>query len=303
MEEKKVTVLLSAYNGEKYIGEQIDSILNQTYQNIEIYVRDDGSKDKTVEVLKEYETQGKIHLEQGKNVGFIDSFFWLINHSGDSDYYAFADQDDVWCSKKVQFAVERLEREKMDEPILYFTNYDFYDGNLNFVEHRKADTMPPSFRNAVVDCMPLGFNTVFNKAACETMRNHTPKHSCGHDWWTYMVCAGLGRVIYDSRVTVKYRRHEKNVSAGGMDFIKFQVWRFRKFFKNDYFKNVRLQLREYENFYQEQLSPEDRKVLGLFTQEKYHIGIALKKVFYPKRFRRTVVDEIMVRIIFLIGKL
>ena len=58
---KKVAVLLSAYNGEQYIKEQLDSILEQTYQNIEVYVRDDGSKDNTLEVLKLYEETGKIH--------------------------------------------------------------------------------------------------------------------------------------------------------------------------------------------------------------------------------------------------
>ena len=71
---KKVNVLLSAYNGEKYIKEQIDSILNQSYSNVELYVRDDGSKDGTLAIVREYEEKGLLHLEAGENVGFVKSF-------------------------------------------------------------------------------------------------------------------------------------------------------------------------------------------------------------------------------------
>lgn len=303
MEDKKVKVLLSAYNGEKYIKEQIDSILNQTYRNIELYVRDDGSKDGTLKILEEYEKDERVHVEKGKNCGFIDSFFWLVENSGEADYYAFADQDDVWFPRKIEMAMEKLSGKNEEVPRLYFSNYDFYDGSLNFVSHRKSQKLPPSFHNALVDCMPLGFNSVFNKRACELMRKKPPKHSCGHDWWTYMVCAGLGEVVYDSRATVKYRRHEKNVSAGGMSFLKFQIWRFKKFFLNDYFSNVRKQLKEYEQFYGKELSIKDQKFLRLFTVDGYHIGNVFKKVFYPKRLRVRIVDEIIIRTIFLIGKL
>ena len=93
MEERKVAILLSTYNGEKYVKEQIDSFLNQTYKNVEIIVRDDGSKDSTVKILKEYQNNyNNIKLTVGKNLGFIKSFFELLK-LGDADYYAFADQD------------------------------------------------------------------------------------------------------------------------------------------------------------------------------------------------------------------
>jgi len=139
---KKVNVLLSAYNGEKYIKEQIDSILAQSWENIDIYVRDDGSSDGTAAILKEYESAGKIKLELGKNVGFIKSFFWLVVNSGDADYYAYSDQDDSWNSDKIKMAVEKLEEEVSSEdmcklPVLYFSNYDFYDDDMNEKEITK----------------------------------------------------------------------------------------------------------------------------------------------------------------------
>lgn len=303
MESKKVAVLLSTYNGEKYIKQQMDSILSQTYDNIEIYVRDDGSQDNTLKILEQYEADGKIHLERGNNCGFIESFFGLIMNSGNASYYAFADQDDFWFPEKLAMAVEELEKTDKSKPVLYFSNYDFYDKDLNFMGHSTKKQLKPSFYNSLVDCMPLGFCTVFNHKACEMVRENPPKHSCGHDWWMYMVCAGLGQVIYDPRVTVKYRRIGNNVSAGGMSFWKFQIWRIKKFILNDYLKNVREQLKEYGQIYAQKLTPENRKKLYLFTGEHYRFFIAMKKVFYPKRFRVKIIDEILLRLLFLTGKL
>lgn len=303
-EKKKVIVLLSTYNGEKYVEAQIESILNQTYPNIEIYIRDDGSKDHTKDVLKKYETNERVHIEYGENVGFIKNFFWLVKNSGEAEYYAYADQDDVWFPKKIEMAMEKLEEEKTgDIPMLYFSNYDFYDGDLNFIAHNKVVQIKPSFQNALMDCMPLGFNTVFNKKTYEMMRANIPECSCGHDWWTYMVCAGMGKVVYDKRPTVKYRRHNNNVSAGGMSFLKFQVWRFKKFFKNHYFSNIHEQLKEYERLYGSKLNEEDRKILSLFTRDGYHFVNAMKKAFHSGKYRQRTIDELMVRVLCIVGKL
>lgn len=307
---KKINVLLSAYNGEKYIREQIDSILAQTWKNTEIYVRDDGSTDATAEILTEYERDGRIKLELGKNVGFIKSFFWLVRNSGEADYYAYADQDDSWFPEKLAMAVEKLESEIAKEdmntlPVLYFSNYDYYDENLNFVAHAFSEDegKTPTFRNCIADCMPLGFNSVFNKTAKDMMTKNTPKYSCGHDWWTYMVCQGMGKVIYDNRPTVKYRRTGNNVSAGGMSFIKFQIWRIKKFILGGYFANVRKMLAEYRYLYNHKLAPEDSKLLSLFTRKNYNFIVALRKTFYPKMFRQKLIDELMLRFFFLIGRL
>lgn len=310
---KRIHVLLSTYNGEKYVREQINSILNQTWENTLLYVRDDGSSDGTLAILREYESQGRLVLEAGRNVGFIRSFFWLVGHCGDADYYAYADQDDVWAPNKLEFAMERIEEEMHradaeesgQSPLLYFSNYDLCDEELNFISHAEPETVQkqPSFRNAITDCMPLGFNSVFNHAARAVMKKDIPRHSCGHDWWTYMVCQGMGRVIYDARRTVKHRRTGNNVSAGGMNFIRFQIWRIKKFVVGGYFKNIRMMLAEYWQLYRDRLSEEDRKLLSLFVRRNYNLIAALRKVFYPRMFRQNIVDELMLRFLFLIGRI
>lgn len=300
---KKVNVLLSSYNGEKYITEQLESILNQTYPDINIYVRDDGSSDKTVDILRQYEKEGKIHLEIGQNLGFIKSFQWLIANGGEADYYAFADQDDVWFENKIQMAVDMLRKTDPKIPVLYFSNYDFYDGEMNFISHRKGKKPNISFVNSLVDCVSLGFNSVFNHQAKVMVANDMPQKSTGHDWWMYMVCAGMGKVIYDERATVKYRRHGNNVSGEGHNFIKFQIWRFKKFFINNYFRHIREQLKEYASIYGNRLKQEDKKALDCFTKDGFHPGNVLHKVFYPAKLRQGLLDELFIRFIFLIGKL
>ena len=278
----KVGILMSTYNGEKYVEEQLESILHQTYPNIKIYVRDDGSSDRTLDILGKYEKNGSIILVRGKNVGFIKSFFELVKLCNGCEYIAYCDQDDVWLPEKISLAVDMISKKDNEKPILYFSNYDFYDSDMNFQAHCEDKKINPSFKNALVDCISLGFNSVFNKAALRIMQKNIPNHSCGHDWWTYMICVSMGEVIYDKRYTVKYRRHDNNVSAGGMKFIKFQLWRLKKFFFNDYFKNIRLQLKEFESLYSDLLKEEDRKLLRLFTRSKYNFIVALKKVFNKK---------------------
>ena len=302
--EPKVVVLMSTYNGEKYIQEQIESILSQTYSDVKIYVRDDGSKDKTLDVLKKYEKEDKIILLRGKNKGFIGSFFSILKECENADYYAWCDQDDIWFPEKISRAVEMLENNRKEAPTLYFSDYDYYDQTMHFQKHGLDHKRGPSFANSLMDCISLGFNSVFNHRARTMMLEKIPNHSCGHDWWTYMVCAAFGTVIYDrGYVSVKYRRLEESVSPGGKSFIATQIWRFKKFFVNDYFKKIREQLYEFNDLYGQELSRDDKKVMNLFVKRRYSLPVALKKCFYPVWFRQGIVEEVMVRVLFFIGRL
>lgn len=120
----KVAVLLSTYNGSKYIKEQIDSILSQEGVNIDIYIRDDGSTDETVNIIYEYKSNN-IFLTEGKNIGVGNSFMELLYSVPEIyDYYAFADQDDIWSEKKIRIAIEVLQKNKKH---LYASNQELID--------------------------------------------------------------------------------------------------------------------------------------------------------------------------------
>ena len=104
-----INVLMSCYNGEKYFDEQIASILNQkTTRKIELYIRDDGSKDSTKEVLRKYEAYENIHINLAENTGVVKSFIDLLSYCEEADYYAFADQDDIWFEDKLEKAMNGI---------------------------------------------------------------------------------------------------------------------------------------------------------------------------------------------------
>ena len=114
MSQPKVNILLATYNGEKFLKTQLDSLIEQTYENIDIYVRDDCSTDNTVEFIKNYIESNKsgkriILLENnGVNLRPPKSFYQIARECEPAEYYAFCDQDDVWYPDKIKWAVEEL---------------------------------------------------------------------------------------------------------------------------------------------------------------------------------------------------
>ena len=116
---KTVYVMLSSYNGEKYIAEQIDSILHQTGVSVTLAIRDDGSSDGTGEILRRYASENEnVKVAFGENVGYAKSFFELIKTSPEGfDYYALSDQDDVWTEDKLKSTCVWLSLRKVKHKV------------------------------------------------------------------------------------------------------------------------------------------------------------------------------------------
>ena len=302
-ENKKVIICMSTYNGEKYLAEQIESLLNQTYKNIEIYVRDDGSKDNTIQILKEYEKQGKIHFIEGKNVGVVQSFYDCLKEAYDKgDIFAYCDQDDRWHEDKIEKAVKAIENETQDIPLLYFSEFNYCDEKLKYVNKSNLNKKGATFQNSLVECISFGISEVFNKKLAQKIIESGTEKVCFHDWWAYMIAAGLGKVLYDNEATVEYRRTGNNVSPSGKGGIQLQIYRIKKFLLGKYFKNIREQINKYNILFSKELSNKNKKIIDMFSL-KYSFAKSIKKVFYIKSFRQRAIDEIMCRILFLFGRL
>lgn len=299
---KKVAILLSTYNGEKYLREQIDSLLAQTYDNFELIVRDDGSKDSTVEIVKEYmeKSDKEITLMVGKNLGFIKSFFELLKHS-DADYFSFADQDDIWLPNKIELAVNSLNKLDDTKPNMAFSNVDYYDTEMNFMGNGDSKNKKPSFLNSLYECINQGMTMVINKTARDYIIKNIPEKCFFHDWWTYMICTAFGSVVQADVVTVKYRRAKTNATVEGQGKITLLVWRIKKLFLGNGMKDIRKQQTIFKNIFYDNLSDENKKILDTFEEEKYNFFKALKKTFYPRKIRRKFVDDLSLRILFLLG--
>lgn len=302
MENKKVAVIMSTYNGERFIKEQLDSILNQTYKNIEIIVRDDGSKDNTVAIVKEYmEKNSNIILHQGENLGFIKSFFELLKLA-EADYYAYADQDDVWIENKIELAVNSLNKLDDSKPNMAFGNSDYYDEEMKFIgcgpKNKKY-----SFLRALFSCCGQGMTMTVNKKTRDMIIESTPKTCFFHDWWTYLLCVGLGNVAYDNVTTVKYRRRKENATSEGQGYIRLVIWRIKHLLFNNGMKDIKQQMLNFKDYYYYELSEENKEIIDLFSNEEYTLKNAFKKMFYPKQLRNNIMDDLMIRVIFLMGVL
>ena len=209
----RVAVLMSSYNGEKYIREQIESILVQKGNfELNIWVRDDGSSDKTQSILREYEREGKLQWYTGENIKPARSFMDLINHCKGYDYYAFADQDDYWLPEKINCGITTIGTEC--KPVLYFSNAYLVDAELKMLG-RNVYRSTPKTDFYTLSCAGgyLGCTMVFNKHLAEIIQTHSiPQNMIMHDFFTALVCSSTdGKIIYDAMPTMKYRQHGNNV--------------------------------------------------------------------------------------------
>lgn len=210
----KVIVLMSSYNGELYISEQIDSILNQIGEfELELIVRDDGSTDKTIGILKEYAGLNRLSWYSSGNVGPQNSFFDLLQNSGDADYYAFADQDDVWNKNKIARGIEMLEYSE-NIPSVYFSNAEIVDGKLNSTNKNVYTSCPAlDLCTLAISGGILGCTMIFNHKMMQLIRiNKETPRILMHDFYIALLCkAHNGNLIYDEKCNMKYRQHGSNV--------------------------------------------------------------------------------------------
>lgn len=214
---------MSAYNGEKYLNQQLDSIFER--EDIVLYVRDDGSKDNTVEYLKQYAIKHhvQIHVDEGKNVGSANSFLnALRNCPIIADYYAFCDQDDVWCYGKLSKAVEQIG--DTNQPTLWCSNYQVTDSDLQVLvssalKEPVQDSIKAIFYNNVPGC-----TMVFNWALMQEIRKINVTEIRMHDIMVINVALLTGKVVFNSTPYVLYRQHKNNVLGYNHKKIKIKKW-------------------------------------------------------------------------------
>lgn len=214
----KVAILMSTYNGQEYMQQQIDSILDQTYLNLTLYIRDDGSSDNTIKIIEKYVKQDPrivfLKKSSNQNMGPQASFFELLKHVN-ADYYMFSDQDDIWEPTKVEKSLEKMkaaEDKYGNIPINVFTNLLVVDNNLNKIELMNPADLEVSFlsllfHNVITGCTMLINNELKSKIKFEQLDYH---NTLMHDWWIALVAALFGKNIYLNEATIRYRQHGDN---------------------------------------------------------------------------------------------
>ncbi len=210
---KRVCVLMSTYNGERYIREQIDSVLRQKGVMVTLLIRDDGSSDKTISIIEEYShSNTNIDFILGDNVRPAKSFIELIKLAPKAEYYALCDQDDVWEENKLFAAVEKICELNSDKPVLYYSNLKIVDKDLNFYRLSHNSVMYNANKySALTENLCTGCTAVFNYVVKELIEQKPPAYCTMHDTWIYMMCMLLGEVYYDKNAYIMYRQHDNNV--------------------------------------------------------------------------------------------
>lgn len=228
---KSVLIMMSAYNGELYIAEQLNSLISQEDVDIHIFIRDDGSTDKTVEIIKSYADKYKfIEYETGQNLGYAKSFWTLFDKSNEYDYYAFCDQDDIWKKNKLAKAVEQLELSDNNVPLLYTSDVISVNNNLDVLsEHTFNVHGTINFYQSLQKSILPGCTFVFNKAAFSIISEYKG-YLESHDWAVYCIVSAFGKVCFDKSSYIYYRLHGNN-AIGKKNFIKELYIKIRRFFR------------------------------------------------------------------------
>ena len=219
MKNETIAVLMSTYNGEKYLKEQIDSIIKQKSVSVLLFIRDDGSTDTTIDIIKEYEKNYNninfINKNNISNVGVKKSFLEVLDfvykNYGEINYFSFADQDDVWKSDKLISGINRIQNSVNEKGALYYCNKIFVDKNLNTI---KEENM--SFYNDFIEILwpslASGCTMIFNRQLAKYVVSYLPKGVCIHDSWVYRLAKCIGTdIFFDKDRHILYRQHDNNV--------------------------------------------------------------------------------------------
>lgn len=217
-----VAILMATYNGAKYISEQIESILAQTYCDWRLYIRDDGSSDQTLDIISHYSQSypDKIFCmkDDVKHRGASGSFMWLLNQVN-ADYYMFSDQDDFWEKEKIEICIRRmadLAKSSDDTALLVHTDLEVVDSQLVTIKQSfyKAINLYKVINNPeYLKCVNFvtGCTMMFNERA-KQLSITISEHAIMHDYWVALcVLKSNGIISFINQPTIKYRQHGNNV--------------------------------------------------------------------------------------------
>lgn len=275
-----ISVLMSTYNGERYLCQQIDSILGQEGVEVNLLVRDDGSTDNTLDILESYAQKGQLKWYQGENLKSARSFLKLLQDSDKCDFYAFADQDDYWEADKLKVAIEYLLDYGEDTYALYLAQPQAADQNLNplpTIQFKPLNT----FGESLVYRFAMGCTMVMNNKLRDVIISYEQQYPCMHDLWTYTIAHAIGaKVIWDDTPHTLNRQHGNNVVGLGEGLLEIWSARLRRLCGKEeerYHQNA-----EIRKAFRDLMPQENMDTIDLFVQAKHSFMKRLKLVTSPK---------------------
>lgn len=236
----RITILMAAYNGEKYIGAQIESILSQTEKAWRLVIQDDCSTDATYSVVKDYADQypDKIKAVRRKtnSGGAAANFFSMLSYA-DSAYLMLADDDDIWLPDKIEKTLAAMRTAEQnadhDTPVLVHTDLKVVDSTLNPIadslfRRQNLNFSKSSLNHMLSQNIVTGCTVMVNKQlAALAAKGNPPEHAVMHDWWLALIAAAFGIIRFVNTPTVLYRQHTENsVGSKNTSDLFYNVKRF-----------------------------------------------------------------------------
>lgn len=283
----KVNVIMSTYNGEKFVKQQIDSILNQKGVDVTLHIYDDVSTDNTVDILKQIESKNNnvhIHINKyNKNFtyNFIDALFEFKDNE-DFDYYSFADQDDVWMDDKLITGIRSIEKSRKNST-LYSSNLKLVDVDLKDLNRAyRSELYKPKKHDELRSNIVTGCTMIFDNECKNVFTRHYPKNVKYHDHWFALIANYVSgcNYIYDSDSShILYRQHSNNISGGCKKVGFFTRLRQRLGKRPTYFNK----LKQFLQYYSDSIAKEDRVIIEKFIEYKK----IKNKMYLLKHFKTT----------------
>lgn len=304
IKNKKIQILMSTYNGGKYIDEQIESILNQTIPLDELFilVRDDGSRDNTILILENYKKKylNNFDFFIGDNKGPCYSFLDLVSKADrEFSYFAFSDQDDFWQPEKLEKAINILNDKNQSVPQLYSSKYTVVDKNLNLIAGQSAKKVNfTSFENSLIENVATGCTEVFNTKMLNLLDMVNKSNVEGffmHDWVLYMLGTSLGQYYYDKNEYLLYRQHENNVLGASRGKFNNLSRKFKLFLKYNSGDIIRKNAIAFYKVYGHLLTSDKREILNYFVNK--NLKNSLKAGLNRKVKRQQIIHELIFRIL------
>ena len=303
----KVNILMSTYNGQQFLAEQIRSIQEQSYTDWTLFIRDDGSSDNTKEILKDFERQdSRIHIidsDKSDNLGVIKSFHKLVNHDR-ADYYFFSDQDDVWLPNKLELSLKEVQNYLADLPLMVYMDLKVVNQDLEIMTESMVKSQSHHANTELVQ--ELTENTVTGGVA---MINHALAEMWQvtddilmHDWYLALLASAFGNLVFIDQPGELYRQHSDNVLGARTLSKRFKKWIRPHILFAVYWDLIKNSQKQARHLLQMPLSQSNRELIEAFVTimdkpmiERFRIlrkyGLRKNKAFHTLVFTTLIVTK------------
>jgi len=298
-----VEVLLSTYNGERYLPELLDSVQAQDYTDLSVSARDDGSTDATVALLEErLSGRSGDRLAVGPYLGAAQSFMTLLRDVRPASSFAgFCDQDDVWAPEKISVAVTALQGLEK-EPAMYCSAVCLVGEDLSEIKVHRRCVNGPSFDNALVENIATGCTIMLNRPAIDLLAARSPRDLVMHDAWCYLVVAGCGTVVYDPEPHVRYRLHSSNaIGVGRTPWAEWSGRAWRQLTEGSK-RVLTCQAEELQQLYGSELRPGAARSLQEFLASEARLASRARYVLGGAAHRQRLFDDLVFRALYVLHR-